>query len=312
MSPKNLWSKGTIVLFLGIFFYILLGLSSEFSDLLSAFSQINFWYYSLTFVLFTPMFFIQSIRYHIILKQLGIETSFKNSILVHFSSLTMLITPGAAGSILKSILLKKKTGNSISSTVPVIFFERWLELTSITIIIGLLLFWSISIESIIIFTIGISLVSIFLIILKYSPGISFLNKLLIKTKILKKYVIDELDFQKTTQIMVTPKNTASLLSLSLISKIFPILSVYLIFQLFDLNLDIFQTSQIYFVGQLIGALSFIPGGILITETSLLGLMLNSNVNFTISSVIVLLIRILTFWFPILLGFIILRNVIKNH
>ena len=266
----------------------------------------------ISFVLFLPMFFFQSLRFHIILKKLGIETTFKNSILVHVSSLSMLITPGAAGSLLKSILIKKKTGNSISSTAPIVFFERWLELTTITIIIGFFLFWYTSIESILVFLIGIIIVSITFYIFKNSSGINYINKLFIKTKILKKYTINQNDFVETTKILATSKNIISLLFLSLFSKIFPISAVFLIFELFNTNLDIFQTSQIYFVGQIIGALTFIPGGIFVTEASLLGLMLNSNIEFTVASIIVILIRVLTFWFPLILGFVVLRTLLKHQ
>jgi glycosyltransferase 2 family protein len=310
-SKNHLWSKGKFFLLFGILFYVVLGLSSESSDLISSISQIDVWVYLISFILFLPMFLFQSLRFHIILKKLGIETTIKNSILVHVSSLSMLITPGAAGSLLKSVLLKKKTGNSISSTAPIVFFERWLELTSITIIIGFFLLWYYSIESILVFLIGIIIILISFIIFKKSSGINFINKLLIKTKILKKFTINQNDFIETTNILITSKNIISLLSLSLFSKIFPIFAVFYIFKSFNLDLNILQTSQIYFVGQIIGALTFVPGGILVTEASLLGLMLNSGIEFSIASIIVILIRLLTFWFPILLGFIVLRTLLKN-
>jgi uncharacterized protein (TIRG00374 family) len=150
------------------------------------------------------------------------------------------------------------------------------------------------------------------ILFKKTSGINLLNKIFLKSKVLKKFIINQNDFQETTKVLTKTKTITSLLSISLFSKIFPISAVYLTFQLFDLQNDIFQTSQIYFVGQIIGALTFIPGGIFITEASLLGLMLNSGIDFTIASLLVILIRILTFWVPIFIGLLVLRTVLKNH
>ena len=89
-------------------------------------------------------------------------------------------------------------------------------------------------------------------------------------------------------------------------------AVYLVFDLFNLNIDFFNTSQIYFTSQIIGLLSFVPGGIIVTEAGLFGLILKTGNEMSIAAMLVLLIRILTFWFPMFIGFITLKFVLAKR
>ena len=85
-----------------------------------------------------------------------------------------------------------------------------------------------------------------------------------------------------------------------------------VFDLFNLNIDFFNTSQIYFTSQIIGLLSFVPGGMIVTEAGLFGLILKTGNDMSIAAMLVLLIRILTFWFPMFIGFITLKFVLAKR
>src|SRR5437879_1464363 len=57
-------------------------------------------------------------------KRLKIEISSGESLWIFLAGLTMAITPGKVGELLKSYLLKRSTGVSISRTSPIIVAER--------------------------------------------------------------------------------------------------------------------------------------------------------------------------------------------
>ena len=84
------------------------------------------------------------------------------------------------------------------------------------------------------------------------------------------------------------------------------IAVFFVFNLFDGSFDIFTTTQIYFTSLVAGLLTFIPGGIIVTETGLLGLSMKFGIDFATAAVLVLLIRLLTFWFPTFVGFAALK------
>src|SRR2546429_4319551 len=58
------------------------------------------------------------------LKRLEVSLPWVKSLLIFLSGLSMAITPGKVGELLKSYLLKRSTGAPISHTSPVIVAER--------------------------------------------------------------------------------------------------------------------------------------------------------------------------------------------
>ena len=87
--------------------------------------------------------------------------------------------------------------------------------------------------------------------------------------------------------------------------------VYLIFKSFNLDFNIFEAGQIYFTAALIGILALIPGGIIVTETSMIGLLLKQNVEFSIASILVIVIRFFSLWFLMLIGFVTMKILNKK-
>ena len=72
---------------------------------------------------------------------------------------------------------------------------------------------------------------------------------------------------------------------------------------FGLDFNIMQTSLITFTSFVIGAISFIPGGIGLTEASLIGLLLLFEVEPSLASTLAIFIRLTTIWFATIVGFI---------
>ena len=313
MAFKNIsMNKGIYILITGIFFYILLLFISDTNKIFVLLNQIPLDRYVAILSLSVLTLLIYGWRHQVLLNKLGMNLNYKDCFLIHTAGIAMIITPGGVGSVIRSYLLKRKTGYSISSTTPILVYERWLDIVCLTSIIGILLFWNNIIETQIVFSISLFLsISIFFIF-KNSFGFSIFNKILTKTKILKKFIINAEEFKESTQKLVLPKNTIQLLLISFLTKLIPLTAVYFVFDLFNLNIDIFTTSQIYFTSQIIGLLSFIPGGILVTEGGMLGLLLKNEIDFSTASLLVFLIRILTFWFPLLIAFITLKFVLSKN
>jgi len=306
MTEKLSFNKMIILGILVIFFYAIILLAFDIEKIGNVLNQINPFYYMLIFPITGLTLTVQAWRYQLTLSKLGIAINFKDSFLIYAAGLSMLLTPGGSGAIIKSYLLKIKTGKSFSSTTPVLIYEKWLELVAIVTIIGLFLIPVNILESQIIFGIGIALIGFIFFAFKNSLGLNFLNSILNRINFLRKFKVDVNEFQNSTKQLVTAKSLLQLLSITYITKILPMVAVYLVFTLFEPKIDIFASSQIYFTSLLAGLLTFIPGGIIVTETGLLGLSLKFGFDISTATVLVLLIRLLTFWFPTFVGFISLR------
>jgi len=291
-----------------VFFYALILLISDLNSIVTQLNAIRVEYFFPIFVLMTITLLITAWRYQLILKKLDIQISYKDCFTIFVAGLSMLITPAGSGAMIKSYILKKKIGTSISSTTPIIIYEKWLELVSVSVVIGFLLFWANFLASQVVFVIGVILIGASFFIFRNSTGLVFLNKLLTKFKFLKQFEINIEEFKKTTATLTKPSAIAEFLSLSLIKKFISLIVVFLIFKSLNSGLDFFSSGQIFFTSFLIGVLSFIPGGIIVTETSMLGMLLNNNVDFSSASLLVLMLRLVTTWIPVILGFLALKKI----
>lgn len=304
--------KGIYLIGAAVFFYVLILFLSDLDEIISVLNQIRFEQYAAILSLTVLTLLIHGWKYKVLLSKLDLNLNFKDSFLIHTAGLAMMVTPGGAGLIISNFLLKKRTGRSLSSTMPIFIYERWLDVVVLTIIVGVLLYWNNFVASQIVFAVGLILSGFIFFVFKNSVGLDLLNKILTATRILKRFVVNAEEFREGTKKLTPPKTIIPLLFISFLSKLVPMIAVYLVFNLFNLNIDFFTTSQIFFTNQIIGILSFVPGGIIVTETGLLGLILEIGVEFSVAAMLVLLIRVLTFWFPTFIGFIALKFVLMKR
>ena len=304
--------KAIYVIIAAVFFYVLILFLSDANKIILVLIQIQFERYIAILSLSVLTLLIYGWRYKILLSKLDLNLNFKECFLIHTAGLAMMITPGGSGLIISNYILKKQTGRSISSTIPILIYERWLDFVVLTTIIGILLYWNNFIASQIVFIIGVILCGFIFFVFKNSVGLDLLNKILVRTRILKKFVVNSEEFRDSAKKLTPLKTMIPLLMITFLTKFIPMIAVYLVFDLFNLNIDFFNSNQIFLTNQIIGILSFIPGGIIVTETGLLGLMLKIGIDFSSATMLVLLIRILTFWFPTLIGFIALKFVLAKR
>ena len=71
-------------------------------------------------------------------------------------------------------------------------------------------------------------------------------------------------------------------------------------------LDYLTVLAIYATSILLGAISFIPAGIGITEGSIAGLFALNGIDVSTALILSVMIRVLTLWFSVCVGFIALK------
>ena len=76
---------------------------------------------------------------------------------------------------------------------------------------------------------------------------------------------------------------------------------------FDVNvLDYLTILAIYTTSILLGAISFIPGGIGVTEGSISGLFTLNGIDISTALILSVMIRVFTLWYSVGVGFISLK------
>jgi uncharacterized protein (TIRG00374 family) len=232
--------------------------------------------------------------------------------MINFSGFSMWLTPGGFGTLIKSHIIKEKTGKSFSYTASLVLYEKFLELITTITIIGFLLLFIDIFASKIIFIIGFGISLTFILFFRSTVFFNSIKKLVSKISLLKKFTTNLEDLENSSSILISSKNILKNYTLTLISQIPYFLGIVLIFKSIVPSIDPLWASQVYFSSLLIGTLSFIPGGLIITETSLLGLILDGGIEFSEATLIVLIVRFTFLWMLTIIGFIMLKFVYAKN
>jgi len=295
----------TVLFYAGILFY------SDFQLIIQEVNKINFIYFTIIFPLLGIQILSNSLKFHRLLQKLQLNIPFKESVKIFLGGFAMGLTPGGAGTIIKSYLLKKAYNKSVLSSIPVIIFERATELLSILIIMTFLLIWVDFIEVKIILGIGYGVFVFLMTIITNNKIFSLFKGFISKIKFTKR-IAENLDESKNSvMILIRPSNFMEALGFSIVTRVAQLFIVYFVFLSVGINLDFFSSGQIYYTSLLIGVLTLIPAGIVVTESSMIGLLLKENIELPVATLGVLLVRFVTIWIVFGIGGIILKFLIKE-
>ena len=245
------------------------------------------------------------IKWHLLLKNCEIDIPLKKSILVFLSGPAFEITPGQIGALMKSQILKTSSNIPRTKTVPVILLEKIYDLIGAILasIIGIII---LGIEPYII-AIAILVLAIIFFFMYYRPASELFFKRITKTKFFSKYVDNIVEFNENVQKSTNVKIAIICILLAVTYWFIISTAAYYTLIAFDINiLDYLKVLAIYATSTLLGAISFIPGGIGITEGSIAGLFTLNGIDVSTALILSVMIRVLTLWYSVAVGFISLK------
>jgi glycosyltransferase 2 family protein len=289
----------------GAIVYLAFSVYADFEKLISAFENFNWLWLPVILSLSFLNYIFRFFKWHYYLNLLNIKLTYKKSFLIFLSAFTMSVTPGKMGEVLKSYLLKEENGTPVSKSAPIVLGERLTDFVSIVIL---------CIAGSYVFNYGKSLIIIiglvFLtaIILLSSRNISLkIIGFLEKVSFIKKHIQKIHTAYDSIYLMVKIKPLVIATIISLISWSFECIGFYLVINLFTISggieISILTATFIYAFSTLIGAIAMLPGGVGITEASLTGLLVFSNIQKDISVASTFIIRLTTLWFAVLVGIV---------
>ena len=249
---------------------------------------------------------ISYFRWNILLKNQNIHIPHSLNFQIFLVGGALGITPGKIGELFKSQILKEKFNIPRTKTAPLFIVEKFLDLVSamIVTVIGIWFIPEIGYLAIIGLIISIILFKILTSKKLFIQTLSFLNKI----KFLSKYLEPLSSSHEILSKTLHSKKMFSLLILSVFYWIVIGCATFFVIEGFGFSVgSILNIISTYSSSLIIGALSFIPGGIGIAEGSLIGLLTFQGIDVSEAIVIVVLIRIFTLWFSTITGFIALKT-----
>ena len=310
MAKKNFFDKLIIFVVIIVIFYIAILIYSDFNKISNQISNIQLIYLPIIFSLTGIQLIILGIKYHRMLKKLGIIIPLNKSIKIFIGGISLIATPGGAGTAIKSHILKKKYDISISKTLPIIFMERLTELIGTLIVLSLFFYWTNLYESLLAIVLGFIFSFIMYLLISNNKIFHSLKIFLNKINKIKK-LSNSIDDSKESFLILRERNTfLEMIGWSFIAKLCYFFAVYFIFLSLNIDLGLLLSGQIYHTSLVLGSLSFLPSGIKNTESTMFATLLNHGVDFSLATLLVIFTRLVTTWTSTLLGIITLK-IIQN-
>tara|TARA_Y100000741_G_scaffold116894_1_gene87645 strand:- start:1813 stop:2754 length:942 start_codon:yes stop_codon:yes gene_type:complete len=244
-------------------------------------------------------------RWVLLLKNLKYSLPHKENFPIFLSGFALSVTPGKVGELLKSQLLKEKFDLPIKISAPVILIERFYNAIGIIIIsiFGILVF---DFSGIIILITTCLLILIFFILRSERLFHIFIQKIS-KISFLSKFSNSFMNSYDVIKESTRPKIFIISSILSAIYWIFESIAVYFILKSFGIDLlSIFDVIPTYATSIILGVASFIPAGLGVSESTLIGLLSLQGLTISTAISLTIFIRLLTLWYSVFIGFIALK------
>ncbi len=294
-NKKVIWA-----VLLGLAITVLLAFLADFQRTLEALSRFKTVYLPLILGLTLLNYMLRFVKWQFFLKQIDVDISLKESLIIFLSGLAMTVTPGKAGELLKSLLLKELTGAAVSRTAPVIFAERLSDGFGLIIL---------CLSGAAVFKYGkevllvTALIMAVMVLIIRTPGLynPFLKKCS-KIPGLNRFTgIFTVLMQSAGQLM-TFRALLFTIALSVVSWSFESVAFYFVFVGLGHHVSLLAATFTLAFSSVVGAVSMLPGGLGAAEGSIMGLLVKViGVPKNIAAVATIIIRFCTLWFGVGIG-----------
>ena len=305
--------RGLTFILIVTIFYILLVFYSDANRLLANLHSITLHSIFLILLSITASILIRSIRQLLLLKTIDINLSFGQNLTLYLAGLSMVVTPGSLGQMIKSHYLERNYNQNLLRTLPLALVERYYDVLAMLSFIVI----SMAVYNIVILLVPVliltSLLAVITLVIKHHGLLHFFQRhLVLKIGFFKKHEMNSIEFQKTLSFLLTKKIMTCAFSLSMAAWFFEAIGIFLCFNALKIDLNFGLTTAFGFSSVLLGAISFIPVGAFVTEISFVQLLSRYGYEISTATALVLLMRLSTLWYSTVIGIIATRIIIKNR
>ena len=164
---------GTIIIYAGFLF------ASDASKIIDSLRSFELKYLPIILLIIPASWVFLFLRWHYLMKNIGIILPIKKNILIYFSGFSLAITPGKFGELIKSEILKKEFSIPRTSTAPLVIVERLYDLVG-GVAVAIFGIWALGYGTYVIVGAGIFLIIAFLLLRSHKlfhKTIQILNKI---------------------------------------------------------------------------------------------------------------------------------------
>ncbi len=299
MNFGQLKRRILVSLIAGVAILMVMGVYSDFRKIVDSFSTFNPKFLPLILMMAPLNYCFRYIKWEYYLSLLGIKMKRSDSLGIFISGLSMTVTPGKLGEFLKSFLIKEFYGTPVSVTSPMVIIERMTDGISLVILaaIGALEFrYGYSVLAA-----AFAGVVLFIIFIRYRPFARRVISVMKKLPLLKRFAGALDSFYESSYQLLCLGSVLFSIAIGIVSWSFEGIIIYLVLKSFGTPIPVLSSLFIVAFSSVVGAVSMLPGGLLVTEGSIFGLLLMAGVNRQTATVTTIITRFSTLWLGVAVG-----------
>lgn len=287
----------TALLTVAVFFGLLL--VGDATAIATALLTVDPWRVVAVVVLATLSYCIRFLKWDYYLRVLAVDVPLWTSLVVFFSGLMMVVTPGKAGEVWKAWFLRDMRDVPVTRTAPVVGAERVTDLIALSAFafLGLVLYRQSSlvlVGVVAIFALGVGLLqwrTFCLHVLSWIKGLPVIGA----------YATTLERFYESTYTLFQLRPLCISTLVSLIAWGLEGAALWIVMDGFTTEFGFLAALFVFGLGSVVGAASLLPGGLAATEASMVGMLVVLGHSETLAVSATLIVRAGTLWYGAILG-----------
>jgi uncharacterized protein (TIRG00374 family) len=247
-------------------------------------------------------YLVRFVRWQYYLRVLGLTVPVGESLLVFLGGFALTVTPGKLGEAIKAFLLREARGIPAARTAPIVIAERFTDLLGLLLLSGAGVF-TFDVDRRFLAA-GAALIGLGLVVVSVDGIAVFALRLAGRIPGVRRFAPKLDEFYRSTATLLRPAPLAVAVALSAVSWAFECVAFWLVVRGFPgASVALRAAFFIYATMTVAGALSFLPGGLGVTELGMLELLgkLGTGTGRSVAAAATFVTRACTLWFAVAVG-----------
>lgn len=304
---KRLTSRLLIGTLLGVAVYVAISLYADVNALGGRLSDFSWILLLPVLGLTLTNYLLRFAKWHYLLGRTGARVTPGHSLGVFLSGLSMGITPGKIGELLKSYLLRQTHDIPMARTAPVVIAERITDLVALMLLclVGVFSYTTDPGFQALLALAGLAVLAL-TVVLASRRLLKVVAGLCARLPLLRRLAPKIEEFAESMSALLSAGPLALTTGLSVAAWLCECIGFWLVIRGFPgVSAPLQMAIFIYAATTVLGALSFLPGGLGVTEGSMTLLLIRmaDGVTRSAAAAVTILIRLCTLWFGVVVGLV---------
>jgi uncharacterized protein (TIRG00374 family) len=260
------------------------------------------WTFGVAIALSLANYAVRYVRWALYLRICAIEVPTSSRVGVFVAGLSLAITPGKVGELVKSYLLREMHGVPVTRSAPIVIAERVTDLTALVVLSGIgVAIYGVAVTATVM---SAAVIALGLLILGWPRLAHAIIRAITRPRFAARFRDRLIEIYDGIAALCRPARLAAATAIGGVGWLGECVGFALIVHGFPgASIDLGLAILIYAVTTIVGALSFLPGGLGVTEGAMTLLLVQSAHGLDTPTAIAasVLCRIATLWFGVVVG-----------